>query len=166
MVVMQRRYGIGVGSRDRYLFVVLVVIVFCSRFPVGRAIEPYKSYLNNSVGFIPKLRIQISSVLNAKLTNYFSRQPCVALCADKVTVAKRTMDITAIIALVPEAPKQEMVQAFVIGAPVVKDHSGDGELKNTRGKHTLNILVENIQYTYSWKTYNKHTRGKVWQAAR
>ena len=50
------------------------------------------------------------------------------MCADKVTVAKRTMYLTAIVA-VPEAPKEGMIQAFVVGAPVVRDHSGDGLAK-------------------------------------
>ena len=107
LVVMQRRHGLNVGG------------------------------LNNSVGFIPKLRIQLSSVMNVMLRNFFAGQPCVSLCADKVTVAKRTMDLTAIISLVPEAQKEEMFQAFVIGAPVVKNHTGDGlasELQDTLRK--------------------------------
>ena len=107
LVVMQRRHGLDIGG------------------------------LNNSVGFIPKLRIQLSSVMDAMMRDFFSRQPCVSLCADKVTVSRRTMDLTAIIAIVPEADEDNMVQAFVIGAPVVKDHTGDGlagELQSTLEK--------------------------------
>ena len=99
LVVMQRRHGLDIGG------------------------------LNNSTGFIPKFRMQISSVMNMKLKKFFAGKPCVSMCADKVTVAKRTMDLTAIVTIVPEAPKEDMIQAFVVGAPVVKDHSGDGLAK-------------------------------------
>lgn len=61
-----------------------------------------------------------------QLRDFVQRQPCIALCADKVTIARRTMDITAIMAVVPDAPKDHMVQSFVVAAPVVSDHSSAG----------------------------------------
>ena len=55
---------------------------------------------------------------------FITKQPCVALVADKATFNHRTVDITAVLCVVPEAPVEDLVQSFVIAAPVVKDHSG------------------------------------------
>ena len=55
---------------------------------------------------------------------YIADQPCVALIADKATVNHRTVDITAVLCVVPEAQVDELVQSFVVAAPVVKDHGG------------------------------------------
>ncbi|XP_043189268.1 uncharacterized protein LOC122375015 isoform X2 [Amphibalanus amphitrite] len=58
------------------------------------------------------------------LTRHISRTACVAVMADKVTVKHRTIDITAVMAVVPEAPSGHLIQSFVVGAPVVKKHDG------------------------------------------
>ena len=48
------------------------------------------------------------------LTEHVQKQPCVALSADKATVNKRTVGITAITTVVPEAPVGSMIQRFVV----------------------------------------------------
>ena len=82
--------------------------------------------MNHSSMFVPKMCLQFSAVMSDMLQKFIEQQPCVSLCADKVTVAKRTVDITAVVAVVAEAPLEQMIQSFVIAAPVVKNHSGDG----------------------------------------
>ena len=62
-------------------------------------------------------------VLNS-VANHIAYSPCVALVADKVTVMHRTIDITAMITLVPHAPPESLIQAFILGAPVVADSDG------------------------------------------
>ncbi|XP_043241444.1 uncharacterized protein LOC122391500 [Amphibalanus amphitrite] len=81
---------------------------------------------NHSSMFVPTMRLQFSTVMTSMLQRFIEQQPCVSMCADKVTVAKRTIDITAVIAVVSGAPAGHMIQSFVVAAPVVKDHSGDG----------------------------------------
>ena len=44
------------------------------------------------------------------------------MCADKVTVAKRTIDITAVVS---GTPAVYITQSFVVVAPVLKDHRGN-----------------------------------------
>ena len=54
------------------------------------------------------------------VTDHVEKVPCVALVADKVTVDKRTIDITGIITLLSDAPHDCMVQSYVVGAPIVR----------------------------------------------
>ena len=63
------------------------------------------------------------SVLSA-LTRHVQHSPCVAWVADKVTLNSRTIDITAIISVFPEADAGELIQSLVVGAPVVTEHDG------------------------------------------
>ena len=84
---------------------------------------------NHSAGFVRKLRNAIVDALLVKLRDFVQAQPCVALCADKVTIARRTVDVTAIMGVVADAPKDKMIQSLIIAAPVVVDHSGDGLAK-------------------------------------
>ena len=58
------------------------------------------------------------------LARHISKTACVAVMADKVTVKHRTIDITAVMVVVPEAPSGHLIQSFVVGAPVVKKHDG------------------------------------------
>ena len=83
--------------------------------------------INHSTGLMPQLRLHISDVMRDMLARHLSAQPCVAVCADKVTVERRTIDIVAVISLVPNAHAGDVIQSFVAAAPVVKDHQG-GEL--------------------------------------
>ncbi|KAF0311054.1 hypothetical protein FJT64_018091 [Amphibalanus amphitrite] len=43
---------------------------------------------------------------------------------DKVTINRRTVDVVAILTVVPEAPASSMLQSYVVAAPVVKLHDG------------------------------------------
>ena len=53
-------------------------------------------------------------------------QPCVSVLPDQVTVARHTVDITAVLMLMPDAEPKEIFQSFVVGATIVKQHDGDG----------------------------------------
>ena len=81
--------------------------------------------LNHSTAFMRNLRIQVHDTLRDKLERHVAGKPCVSLVADKVTLWKRTVDITAIVMTVPEAPVSHAIQSYVISAPVVVDTSGD-----------------------------------------
>ena len=81
--------------------------------------------LNHSTAFMRTFRTQVHDVLREKLARYVAGKACVSVVADKVTLCKRSVDITAIVVTVPEAPVAQTIQAFVISAPVVVDASGD-----------------------------------------
>ena len=93
--------------------------------------------INHSRRLIMECRDVFHDVMMEKLRRHIASQPCVALLADKVTVARRTLDITAVMTIVPGAPPEYQMQALVIGAPVVKGHSGVDlaqEIKGTLAK--------------------------------
>ena len=71
-----------------------------------------------------KYRKAFSDEVLRCVADHITNSPCVALVADKVTVMHRTIDITAIITVVPEAPAHQLVQSYILAAPVVKDHDG------------------------------------------
>ena len=45
---------------------------------------------------------------------------------------RRTLDITAIVMINPEAKPGKMIQSMVIGAPVVEEHDGDALAEENR----------------------------------
>ncbi|KAF0294904.1 Arachidonate 12-lipoxygenase, 12R-type [Amphibalanus amphitrite] len=71
-------------------------------------------------------RSAFSEAVIEKVKERIEEQPCVSVLADKVTVARRTVDITAVLMLMPNAEPDEIFQSFVVGAPIVKQHDGDG----------------------------------------
>ena len=83
--------------------------------------------LNHSEKFMATLRTQIHTVLKGTISRLIASQPCVALMVDKVTLWKRSVDITAIVTALPVASDEgtQAMQSFVIGAPVVADASGE-----------------------------------------
>ncbi|MEM9152386.1 MAG: hypothetical protein AAGB19_18280 [Cyanobacteria bacterium P01_F01_bin.3] len=89
--------------------------------------------INDSADFLRRMRSELAETIKTKLIDFIASQPCVGLAANKVTIAQRTVDITAVVALVPEAPKDSMVQSFVPAAPVVDDHTGDGMASELAG---------------------------------
>ena len=89
--------------------------------------------INHSKTFMAQARDVFHGQVLTSLAEHIKNQPCVALSADKATVNKRTLDITAITTVVPEAPVGSMIQSFVVGAPVVKERDGDGHAQQLRG---------------------------------
>lgn len=85
--------------------------------------------MGHSIAQMPRFRSATYEALMEELKAHVDRQPCVSLIADKVTVNHRTVDITGIISVVPDAPPGQMVQTYVIGAPVVAKHDGDSMAK-------------------------------------
>ncbi|KAF0303303.1 hypothetical protein FJT64_024705 [Amphibalanus amphitrite] len=89
--------------------------------------------INHSKAFMAQTRETFHHQALIRLAEPVKQQPCVALSADKATLNKRTMDITAITAVVLEAPVGRMIQGFVVGAPVVKERDGNGHTQQLRG---------------------------------
>lgn len=81
--------------------------------------------INHSAGLMPKLRVEFCDVMRTMLSRHLVAQPCLSVCADKVTVERRTIDIVAVTTIVPEAAPENLIQSFVVAAPVVTDHSGE-----------------------------------------
>ena len=82
--------------------------------------------LCHSATQMQRFRGAFAGVILDAVTKHVERAPCVALVADKVTIHRRTVDVTGIITLIPEAPHDSMIQPFVVGSPVVQKHDGDG----------------------------------------
>ena len=87
----------------------------------------YMGDLNHSEKFMGTLRTQVHTVLHGALSRVIASQPCVALMVDKVTLWKRSVDITAIVTAIPVTTDKgtQVMQSFVIGAPVVADATGE-----------------------------------------
>ena len=54
----------------------------------------------------------------SKVKDRIETQPCVSVIADKVTVARRTVNVTAILTLMPETEPDHIFQSFAVDAPV------------------------------------------------
>ena len=81
---------------------------------------------NHSSGMMVKARDAFHEVMLDEVKTFVEKQPCVSVVADKVTLNKRTVDITAINLVAPSAPPGDMLVNLVVAAPVVKDHCGTG----------------------------------------
>ena len=80
---------------------------------------------NHSAKMLEKARDEFEAVMRRRITAHVRSQPCVSVMVDKTTLNHRTVDITAIGTIDPEAPDDHMLQTMVIGAPVVVEHDGD-----------------------------------------
>lgn len=89
--------------------------------------------LNHSRHMMVISRAAFSAELLKRVKHHVESQPCVSVLADKVTVARRTVDIIAILTLVPTAEPNTIFQSVVVGAPVVKKHDGDSLASGIRG---------------------------------
>ena len=89
--------------------------------------------INHSKKVMAKARDLFAEVMLSMLTKHISFQPCISLLADKVTICRRTVDITAVITVIPDALPGQMIQSFVIGAPVVKGHDGESLAEELQG---------------------------------
>ena len=69
-------------------------------------------------------RSAFSETILEKVKERVGRSQCVAVLADKVTVARRTVDMTAVLMLLPDAKPDELFPSFVVEAPIVKRHDG------------------------------------------
>ena len=85
--------------------------------------------LNHSRALMPAARVAFHDVIIRKLKDHVAKQPCLSVLVDKVTVNRRTVDVTAILVVVPEAPADHLLQSFVVAAPIVKHHDGDALAK-------------------------------------
>ena len=85
--------------------------------------------INHSKALMPAARLAFHDVIIKKLKEYVATQPCLSVLVDKVTINRRTVDITAVLVVVPEAPTSHLLQSFVVRAPVVKQHDGDALAK-------------------------------------
>ena len=79
---------------------------------------------NHSSVIMAKMRDAFHEEMLSMIRRHIATQPCVAIAVDKVTSNRRTVDVTAVLTVVPDVPPNHIVQSLVIGAPVVKDHDG------------------------------------------
>ena len=124
--VIRTAYLILKKSLSQLLFEELIVLQHLNDAFVGN--------INHSRMMMDTARTAICQTLLSNLKDHVESQPCVAVLADKVTIARRTVDITAIQTLVPNAEPDHIFQTFVVGAPVVKDHDGEAlaaDISNT-----------------------------------
>ena len=122
---MRTAYFVLAKSLSQTTFEELIVLQHTNGINMGN--------INHSKAFMEKARGSFHRQVLTSLADHVKTQPCVALSADKATVNKRTLDITAITTVVPEAPVGSMIQSFVVGAPVVKERDGDGHARQLRG---------------------------------
>lgn len=116
--------------------------------------------LNHSGFFIPTLRDQVHTVMLERIARFINEQQCVSLVVDKITLWKRTLDVTAIVVTVPLAPEGNIVQSLVIAAPVVTDGSSDSLAKEIAGSLAL-IGVHHPDQLASICTDGQYLRGSV-----
>ena len=124
--VLRAAYHVTMQSGSHKSFERLLVMLHKCGLDIGDK--------NHSAGMMVRARDAFYTVMLERLADIIRNEPCVAVLADKVTLNKRTVDITAVNLVMPDAPAEEMLQNFVIAAPVVQDHSGEGlasELKDS-----------------------------------
>ena len=85
--------------------------------------------INHSKKLLPQARQAFCDVIIKKVKDHVASQPCVSVLADKVTINRRTVDVVAILTVVPGAPSSSIIQSYVVAAPVVKLHDGAGLAK-------------------------------------
>lgn len=115
--VLRTTYMVLKHSLGHTMFEDLIVLQHLNGADVGN--------INHSRMMMATARSAFSEAVVDKTREWVSRQPCVSVLADKVTVARRTVDITAVLMMVPDAKPDNIFQSFVIGAPIVKQHDGD-----------------------------------------
>ena len=115
--VLRTAYLVLKKSLSHILFEELIVLQHLNDAAMGN--------INHSRMVMDSARSAFAESTLAKVKEHVNDQPCVAVLVDKVTVARRTVDVTAILTLVPEAEPNHLFQSFVVGAPVVKNHDGD-----------------------------------------
>ena len=114
--VLRTGYHVIKESLSRELFEKLIVMQHINGLNVGG--------LCHSGSQMNRFRDAFASVILDSVARHVQETPCVSWIADKVTVNGRTLDITGLITLVPEAPASDLIQSVVIGAPVVREHDG------------------------------------------
>ena len=119
--VLRTAYLVLKKSLSHLLFEELVVLQHLNGASMGN--------INHSRMAMATARSAFCEATLQKLKEHISEQPCVSVLADKVTVARRTVDVTAVLTMVPEAEPEKLFQSFVVGAPVVQEHDG-GALAN------------------------------------
>ena len=115
--VLRTTYLVLKKSLSHLLFEDLIVLQHLNATVMGN--------INHSRMMMDTARSAFCDATLTKVKEHIEAQPCVAVLADKVTIARRTVDVTAILTLVPEAEPDKLFQSFVVGAPVVKNHDGD-----------------------------------------
>ena len=115
--VLRTTYMVLKNSLGHGMFEDLFVLQHLNGTTVGN--------INHSRMMMATARSTFHDVILGKVREHVSKQPCVSVMADKVTVARRTVDVTAVVLLMPNAKPEEIFQTYVVGAPVVKKHDGE-----------------------------------------
>ena len=135
--VLRVGYYVLVNSLPRARFEELIVLLHASGVNVGDK--------NHSAMQMASFRDAFFDEMLAMIKKHVASQPCVSVTADKVTLNRRTVDITAIFTVVPNTPPEHLVQTLVVGAPVVKEHDGQSmakELQRTLAQVGIETAVQ------------------------
>ena len=127
--VLRTAYHVLKKSVSHLLFEELIVLQHLNGTAMGN--------INHSRMMKETARSVFCEETLSKVREHVESQPCVSVLADKVTVARRTVDVTAVLTLMPEAEPDKLYQSFLIGAPVVKNHDGDalaGDIRDSLQK--------------------------------
>ena len=122
--VLRTAYLVLKRSLSHLLFEELIVLQHLNDTAMGN--------INHSRMMMDRARTAFSEAILAKVKEHVSSQPCVSVLADKVTVADRTVDVTAILTLLPDAEPDHIFQSFVVGAPVVQNHDDEALASDIR----------------------------------
>ena len=122
--VLRTAYLVLKKSLSHLLFEDLIVLQHLNDAAMGN--------LNHSRMLMDRARAAFSEAILENIRDHVETRPCVSVMADKVTVARRTVDVTAVLSLVPDAEPDHVFQSFVVGAPVVKDHDGEALARDVR----------------------------------
>ena len=114
--VLRTAYLVLKKSLSHLLFEELIVLQHLNDAAMGN--------INHSRMMMDTARSAFCDSTLAKVKEHIESQPCVAILADKVTIARRTVDVTAVMTLVPDAEPENIFQSFVVAAPVVREHDG------------------------------------------
>ena len=122
--VLRTAYLVLKKSLSHLLFEQLIVLQHLNGAAMGN--------INHSRMMMDTARTAFCEATLSKVKDHIENQPCVSVIADKVTVARRTVDVTAVLTLMPEAEPDHIFQSFVVDAPVVKHHDGESMASDIR----------------------------------
>lgn len=114
--VLRTAYVVLKKSHSREQFEDLLVLQHENGLNVGD--------LCHSGSQMTRFRDAFGTAVLDSVRRHVEQAPCVSWVADKVTLNGRTIDITAVITIFPEADDNEMIQSVVVGAPIVTQHDG------------------------------------------
>lgn len=92
-------------------FTGLIYMQSLSGIPVGNSCHSKKTF--------QKLRVCFTEEIMKSVRTFCERTTCVSIVADKVSIRGNTFELVGLIAIIPQAEDGKLIQALVIGSPIV-----------------------------------------------